>query len=165
MCSHIKSKAQVLLPDFVFSLAIFIVLICIVFFMGNVMFEKSENYKETYMVENLAKNIGYYILSYTGNPENWDPHNVKMIGFSTGKENVINFTKLMFLSSMPYNKSKRFFMPNEEYHFFINITYFNNTKSVFSYGKYPYFSQDVFKITRIGILNQTVVRVEIYVWK
>jgi len=166
MCSRTtNAKGQALLSDFAFSLSIFIIIVSLVFFIEGTIFEKSGEYKEVYVAEDLTENIAYRMLSYTGVPKNWDLSNVRMMGFSTGKENVINFTKIMFLNTMPYNESKKYILSDEKYDFFINITYFNDTKSIFSYGKYPFNSDDVFKMSRIALLNESIVKVDIYVWK
>lgn len=160
----IRKKSQVLLSDFAFSLAIFILIIGAITYIQYNLYIESNKYRESYESYSMLNNLAYKILYYEGTPKNWNLNNIETIGFSTSEDHIINYTKLLMLKSMNYEKSKQYMLEGEDYDYYINITYMNGS-TVFQYGKFPFTSLDIFKQERLGILNNTIVKVKMYVWK
>jgi hypothetical protein len=97
-----------------------------------------------------------------GTPEYWNVSDVIDLGLSN--DHRFNQTKMNFLSSMSYNRSK-ILLGISMYEFLFNVT--NTTKyPIYSYGSYPSNAENVVKVKRAGLLdNGTIVFVEITVWE
>ncbi len=157
-------KGQALLSDFSISIALFLVIIGVSFFIQNEILKENISLIERSNSFRYVEDIGKRLLSYEGDPPNWDPSNFNSLGFSTEKENEINWTKISYLGVMPYETYRIYFIKDLRYNFFLNITYMNKTP-IFSYGVYNENAREISKMVRIGKLNNTVVKVDIFVWR
>ena len=113
--------------------------------------ERNELVEETRKLSEIFFEEGY--------PENWNSTNVAIIGIKT--DNRMDWNKLESLKEMGYQKSLVLLGLNLDY----NMTIFNKTDSVWGFGKSPENASSVVKINRIGILNSSIVYIQILVFK
>ena len=152
-----KLKGQALSFDFLVSAAIFILILTILLTqVGNSakelseIREKNELIKEAYKLSEIFFNKGY--------PENWNSTNVKIIGLQ--KDNRIDWNKLKSLEKIGYQKSLILLGLKNDY----NITIFNDTTPIYSFGKNTEKTSSIIKVDRISILNGSIVSIQILVF-
>jgi hypothetical protein len=96
-----------------------------------------------------------------GIPTHWDSNNVVDLGLMN--DNRYNQTKMNFMkNNIGYDKTKIMLgLSGYEYNFTIFDTEGNN---IFSFGNNPSNPSNLLKIERIGILQSSIVTLEVMVW-
>ena len=154
----ISNKSQVLVYDFFVALSIFLVAIMLLLFNWNLSLEEiSERKRIEYLSSDLNKIAA--IFDKEGFPLYWNSENVKEIGLLNGFE--INWTKLISLKDLGYSKVASLLALSSNYY----LRLYNSSNKIFEFGKLPSNTSTSFRLDRIGILNKTLVRIEIVVWK
>ena len=96
-----------------------------------------------------------------GYPSCWSIENVKEIGLEN--QGYLNWTKLTLLKDMGYSK----FQSLTNFKYFVNVSIKDmQNETIFEFGPNVSFEpKEIVKIVRFSILNQTMVRIEVKVWK
>lgn len=160
-------KAQVWIGDFVIGFLIFTIgLILASRFMFYSMHDNDFD-----RVKAEAGTLTNYFLS-EGVPSDWNNDTIVRLGLTT--DHQLNKTKLSYLFNMSYEKSKEYLVTNYDYLFFFqkNGTPINITKC--GYGKIMPVDcvvdisglekDNLVKISRYTIYNNSIIEVVFYVW-
>ncbi len=152
-----KLKGQALSFDFLLAttISIFVVSLLLIQIGNNAkeldeLREKNELNKDAYKLSEIFFNKGY--------PENWNSTNVKIIGVESN--NRIDWNKLKSLEKIGYQKSLILLGLKNDY----NITIFNDTTPIYSFGKNTENASSIMKVDRISILNDSIVSIQILVF-
>lgn len=153
-----KSKGQSFSFDFLIACGAFL------FFMAIIVAQIGQNSKE--MSEAKEKNDlieEAYTISEIffseGYPSNWEESNVYILGLES--EGRLNYQKLEKFKSMDYQKSLILLGVKNDY----NITVFDNQSAIYTIGKSTSENtSSIVRVDRIGILNGTLVSIQILVF-
>jgi len=151
------SKGQLLSLDLLISITIFTLILAIlvsqISYNSKEIIELREQNKmleESYRIGEIFFREGY--------PENWNESNVEIIGLAT--TNRIDWNKLKKLENLGYQRSLVLLGLDYDY----NITIQGNNIN-WSFGENPSNAKIITKIDRIGILNSTMVTIQVLVFK
>ena len=112
--------------------------------------EKNELTGEAFRLSDIFFDEGY--------PKDWNSTNVKVIGMETN--NRVDWQKLKNLEDLGYQKSLILLGLKNDY----NITIFENISPVYSFGKNIENTSSIIKVDRVGILNNSIVSVQVLVF-
>ena len=159
-------KAQVLSFDFIIASSIFLLVVGIIYIYWiytNIQIEETKNINDITEKAYMASQVWFR----EGYPEYWDNNTVIDLGMEN--DHRFNQTKMDFLNdsisptNIGYNRTKTL-IGLEGYDYFFRI--YNSTDyTLFNFGLYPSNNVDVIKAKRIGILNGSIVTLEVLVWK
>ena len=146
-------KGQIFSFDFLIACSIFILILAVL--VSHIGYNAIQ-LKELKEKHELTKS-GYKlseIFFMEGYPKDWNSSNVKIIGLQT--DNRIDWNKLKELENFGYQKSLILLGLNYDY----NLTIGNYT-----FGKNPENASSAFRINRVGILNSSVVPIQVIIFK
>ncbi len=146
-------KGQIFSFDFLIACSIFILILAVL--VSHIGYNAIQ-LKELKEKHELTKS-GYKlseIFFMDGYPKDWNSSNVKIIGLQT--DNRIDWNKLKELENFGYQKSLILLGLNYDY----NLTIGNYT-----FGKNPENASSAFRINRVGILNSSVVPIQVIIFK
>jgi len=158
-------KAQALSFDFIIAASIFLLVIGIIYIYwiySSIQIEETKNINEMTDKAFTASQVWFR----EGTPKYWDPNNVIDLGLENNKR--FNQTKINFLnksinpSNIGYSKTKTM-IGLEGYEYFFKI-YNTTNDTLFNFGLYPSNAVNIVKTKRIGILNSSIVILEVLVW-
>jgi hypothetical protein len=101
-----------------------------------------------------------------GNPKDWNSSNVVALGILSDKK--INDTKLenfYYLSIEDYSKTQQLFNIHVNYYFYLSKNMTINSSEVEGIGKKPVGEENLVKITRFTIYEDTPSTAYIYIWE
>lgn len=153
------TKGQAMSIDFVFASAIFLLLISFIIIYWsytNIQISETENLEG--MVDKVQL-ISEVIFS-EGYPVYWHPADVINLGLQN--DNRLNRTKIDYLNTIGYPGVKRMIgVGGDDFYFRV---YDQGNQTEFEFGAYPTDEDNLVRLDRIGILDEDIVSVEIYVW-
>jgi hypothetical protein len=150
-------KGQVLSFDLLIAITIFTLVFSILVSQVNYNTKKINELKEQNKMIEEAYKISE-IFFREGYPKNWDENNVDILGLQTN--NRIDWNKLEKLKNLGYQKSLILLGASYDY----NITLQSNTIK-WSFGKSIENYSTIVKISRLGILNSSIVSIQVLVLK
>ena len=150
-------KGQVLSFDLLIAVTIFSLILAILVSQINRNTEKINELREqNKMIEEAYKISDIFFRE--GYPRNWNETNVEILGLQTN--NRIDWNKLEKLKNLSYQKSLVLLGASYDY----NITIQSNAIN-WTFGKSIENYSTIVKINRIGILNSSIVLIQIMVLK
>ena len=150
-------KGQVLSFDLLIAVTIFSLILAILVSQINRNTEKINELREqNKMIEEAYKISDIFFRE--GYPKNWNETNVEILGLQTN--NRIDWNKLEKLKNLGYQKSLVLLGASYDY----NITIQSNAIN-WTFGKSIENYSTIVKINRIGILNSSIVLIQIMVLK
>jgi len=160
MVRLLSVKGQVFSSDFLIACTLFILVLIVLYGYWTYSYNEIEETRNIDMMiykTNLASEAWFR----EGTPKYWDPSDIIEIGLMN--DHNFNQTKMDSLNvSLGYNRTKSLLDITGYDYFFGVINATNHT--IFSFGLYPSDSENIVKVKRIGILNETIVSVEVLVW-
>jgi hypothetical protein len=154
-------KGQAFSMDFLVASAIFIIALTIIF----TYWGYSEIQIEDTSVQNdmSAKlDLASQIWFREGSPVYWSPGNVVELGMENS--NQFNWTKMAFLNNnITYGQAANL-IGTSEYYLFYRV-YNESNSTLFKYGFYPSQPTIVMRAERVGILNDSIAKVEVILWR
>ena len=149
-------KGQVLSFDLLVAIVIFsLVLAILVAQISYNSKEIDELRKQNEMIEEAYKISEIFFRE--GYPKDWNESNVEILGLETNGR--IDWDKIKKLESLGYQKSLSLLGANYNYNITIESTTLN-----WNFGKNPENSTTITKINRLGILNSSLVSIQILVF-
>jgi len=150
-------KGQVLSFDLLISITLFALILGILASQINYNTKKINEIREQNKMVGEAYKISD-IFFREGYPKNWNETNVEILGLQTN--NRIDWNKLKKLKNLGYQKSLVLLGANYDY----NITIQSNAIN-WSFGKSIENYSTIVKINRLGILNSSIVHIQVMVLK
>jgi len=159
-------KAQALSFDFIIAASIFLLVVGIIYIYWiytNTQIEETKNIND--MIDKTYS--ASYIWFREGYPSFWNSTDVIDLGMEN--DHRFNQTKMNFLNksidptNIGYNKTKTFISLGG-YDYFFRI-YNSTDDTLFNFGLYHSNPRNVVKVERIGILNGSIVTLEVLVWQ
>lgn len=153
-------KGQVLSGDFLTASIIFILTIIILFsYWGyaNIQLEETRRLNEITDIAHTISNVWFR----EGIPEYWNASNVIDLGLQNNHR--FNQSKLNSLNEMGYTQVKKM-IGVSVYDFYLRI-YDTENNTFFDFGSFPSTSENIVKVKRVGIMNNSIVFVETLVWE
>jgi len=158
-------KAQALSFDFIIAASIFLLVIGIIYIYwiySSVQIDETRNINEMTKRAFTSSEVWFR----EGTPEYWDPNDVIDLGMENNKR--FNQTKIDYLNksidptNIGYDKTKTM-IGLGGYEYFFRIS--NSTDdTLFNFGLYPNEAKNIVKVKRIGLLNGSIVVLEVLVW-
>lgn len=153
-------KGQAFSADFLIACSLFIVAMGLIFIYWSYASQQIEETRTSSdMIDKM--NLASQVWFKEGAPIYWSPENVIEIGLQNNHQ--FNLTKMNSLNSLGYNKFKTF-LGAENYNIYYTV-YDENNRTLFEFGIYPSQTENLMKTTRIGILNRTIVMVDVLLWE
>jgi len=153
-------KGQLLSSDFLIASSIFIIVTAIIFsYWTYTTIQIEENRKIDDIID--AAFLASNVWMREGTPNYWNSTNVVDIGLQNNHR--FNETKLVYLNEIGYSKVKSM-IGLTQYNLYLRIYDFNNN-TFFTFGNFSSNAENVVKIKRIGLLNNTIVYVDTVVWE
>ena len=158
-------KAQVLSFDFIMAASIFLLVVGIIYIYwiySSMQIEETKNINDMTDKAYIATQVWFR----EGIPEYWDDNTVIDLGMENNHR--FNQTKMDFLNdsinptNIGYNRTKTL-IGLGSYDYFFRI-YNSTDDTLFNFGLYPSNADNVVKVKRIGILNSSIVILEVLVW-
>jgi len=155
---YMSTKAQIISSDFIVALSVFLIIIAIIY---SLWITKSYSIEEERRIASLGDSaiLASNILMREGNPKYWNQTNVIDLGLQNN--NRLNQTKIEMLNDIGYKKVKSM-LGLQNYEFFMNI-YDSSNRTIFDFG-YMGEAKNIAKVKRAGILNESIVFIDIMVW-
>ena len=146
-------KGQIFSFDFLIACSIFILILAVL--IGHIGYNTIQlnELKEKHELTRTGYKLSE-IFFMEGYPKDWNSSNVKIIGLQTN--NRIDWNKLKELENFGYQKSLILLGLNYDY----NLTIGN-----YSFGKNPENASSAFRINRVGILNSSIVPIQVIIFK
>lgn len=122
--------------------------------------------------DETARVVAEQLVESPGYPTHWEQislltdNNVRTIGL-TQERNVLNLNKIQKLVHLNDDQNYSFIkrvLGVSRYDFQVNISYLNGTQ-MYSYGRTPSPNSLVSVVSRLALLNNNVVVVNVYVWE
>ncbi|MEM7825091.1 MAG: hypothetical protein QXO27_03920 [Candidatus Aenigmatarchaeota archaeon] len=155
-----SAKGQVFSTDFVIACSIFILAIGAIFVYWRYV---NTEIQDTRVLIEMSEKL--YLVSQIwfreGVPEYWSPDSVIELGLQNNHE--LNQTKMNNLNLIGYSKFLNL-VGSENYYVYYRLRDEKNS-TLFTFGYYPNNEKNVMKLERIGILNQTIVIIEVLLWR
>ena len=176
-------KGQMFSAELMLAYVIFTIVLVVVVYLWTSTVRDILESEETYDIESTAVDVSEGLMRTAGSPEGWDKENVQAAGLANGSRNLQKDKILAFVDLLDvtkYDNDCPGGISNYEcnkhltgagvYDFYLSIEYLNGSivsdgGTTFVTGKPP--SGDTKKVTmmRTGLLNTTIVRVRVVVWR
>ena len=161
MVKLLSVKAQVFSFDFIIACSIFILFLVVLYGYWTYSYIEIEETRSINRMIDKA-NLASQAWFREGTPKYWNSSNVIEMGLKNNHE--FNQTKMNSLNtSLGYNRTKSL-LDIVGYEYFFKV-YNATNDTVFSFGLYPSNPENLVKVKRIGILNDTIVTIDVLVWK
>ena len=156
-----SAKGQVFSSDFFVGLTIFLIGLSILIIFWNYTNYKIRAKRAVEDLSRLALSISN-VFFIEGEPKYWNPENVVILGFSN--DGRLNWTKINYMKEIGYEKTRK--MLSCPYHLQLRIINATNDFLIFNLTKEGISDAEfVAKAERYGILNSSIVRIEVIVWR
>jgi len=154
------SKGQTFSADFLIAACVFLSVTAIIYSYWFHTFSKIE---EKRIVEDMSDKLFLLarIWSKEGYPIHWSANDVKELGLQN--EHKLNSTKIVSLKELGYQKVKDL-TGCGLYDFFFRV-YNQTNHTIFQFGIFPQNANYVLKTRRLGILNESMVMIDVILWK
>ena len=161
-------KAQVWSTDFVGSVVIFFLSVMLILFIWN--YSVYTNTQQTVLNEmnGLTIKVTDMLVRSQGIPADWNLSNVQLAGLAT-EENVLNTTKVDFLTSMDYDTLKNR-LNTVGHDFYMELYYINNTPAANSSGHtiriglYPSGASAIIPVERYVLYEEKPAKMRFMFW-
>lgn|GEM_PF-488170 len=180
---NIKRKGQVFTWDLAISIAVFLIVLAMLFYMWDSTVTKSTEIKDIYEMEIIATEVTEQLIRTPGIPRDWEikengsykynVSNITALGLANVEPRVLNDEKILRFIDLDYREITPL-IGTRQYDFYFNMTYINETtnneEQLFIGGKEIFCgvkkSSEAFALTakRTAILNDTIVRIYFTVW-
>jgi len=180
---NIKRKGQVFTWDLAISIAVFLIVLAMLFYMWDSTVTKSTEIKDIYEMEIIATEVTEQLIRTPGIPRDWEikengsykynVSNITALGLANVEPRVLNDEKILRFIDLDYREITPL-IGTRKYDFYFNMTYINETtdneEQLFIGGKEISHgakkSSEAFALTakRTAILNDTIVRIYFTVW-
>jgi len=156
----VSVKAQVFSFDFLIASSIFLLAIGVIYIYwiySNIQIEETKRINDIIDKTYFASQVWFR----EGTPPGWNSTNIIDLGLENNHR--FNQTKMDIMkTSLGYEKTKNLVgLGGYQY----NFTVYDTTNAVFSFGQNPSNPKNLVKVKRIGVLNGSLVTVEIMVWE
>jgi len=154
------NKAQTFSADFLIASCVFLMITSLVYAYWTYIFTGME---ERRFVEDMSEKIhlASQIWFKEGYPIYWSADNVRELGLQN--DNKLNYTKILSLEDIGYQKVKTL-IGCENYDLFYRL-YDQTNYTIFQFGTPPTNAEYVMREKRIGILNESIVLIDVVLWK
>ena len=153
-------KGQVLSFDFIVASSIFLLFVGILFvywIYSNVQMEETQRMNDMIDKTYLASQVWFR----EGTPPDWDSTNVIDLGLQSAHR--FNQSKMDIMNiSLGYGRTKTL-IGLGGYEYFFRI-YNSTNDTIFNFGLYSSNPENLVKIKRVGILNGSLVTLEVMTW-
>lgn len=161
MVRLLSVKAQAFSFDFLMACSIFILVLVILYGYWTYTYKEIEETRNINTIIDKA-NLASQAWFRDGTPIYWDSNNVIDLGLQN--DHRFNETKMDILNvSIGYNRTKTL-IGLDGYDYFFRI-YNSTNDTVYNFGQYLVDADNVVKVNRIGILNGSIVSLEVVVWE
>lgn len=154
-------KGQVLSIDYIVSAIVFLAATSFFIYFISIYDEDNKIEQSKTYFFNKANEVKDAFIYYPGIPYYWNLSYVIKYGFAN-ERNVLNKTKLYYLQHIPYENFKNAF--NIIGDVFVNISYVNGTPYLLYGLQPPSTSSIIVKSKGYGLIDKSVVAVEVQVW-
>lgn len=156
-----KSKAQLVMSDFLIGVVILIFIIVISAPIWGRTVENIRIKEERSEMENLVLSISDQMVKSPGMPSDWNRTNIKSIGLAE-EDNVLDSMKVSNFTSLGADKTK-YLLGIENYNFIFRLR--NTNEIIFvEYGSLPITASEVVIIRRIVLYENLPTMMEFGVW-
>ena len=161
-------KGQVWSTDFVSSVVVFFISVVAVLFIWN--YSVYSNSQQTVLndINSLAIKISDSLVRTGGLPFGWNDSSVQLIGLAS-QENVLNTTKVDYLTSMGYDTLKNKLKTGGS-ELYLEIRYINGSVATNSSGQelavgtYPSAASMIVPVERYVLLNELPAKMRLMLW-
>jgi hypothetical protein len=155
---YTSTKGQAITYDFFMAMAIFFIILVIVFsYWAYSLKEIEETRAKEEAFDSLLKASQVWFKE--GYPVYWSNETVVEIGLANDRK--INRTKVELLNDLGYQKFLSL-MNLGMFNVFYNVT--NETSVVLEFGNPPISANNIYRIERVGVLDNQAVKVETIIW-
>ncbi|OYT42702.1 MAG: hypothetical protein B6U88_02925 [Candidatus Aenigmarchaeota archaeon ex4484_56] len=151
-------KGQIFSFDFIVAFSIFVLLLTIFTVQVGQYIIHSSEIKERQDMDNEAYEISD-VFFREGVPSNWTDSNVKIIGLESNER--ISWDKIKKFENLGYQKTLILLGSKYDY----NLQIFNKSSVIWEFGKNPENYSSIAKIVRISILNNTIISIQVLIFK
>lgn len=152
-------KGQIFSSDFLIASSIFLIAIAVIYiYWGYASAEIEESRITNDMIDKLY--LASHVWFREGTPRYWDSSNVIELGLQSDHE--FNQTKMSSLTTIEYQRTLTL-LGVENYNIYYRV-YDESNNTLFEFGLFPYEAENVLRLKRVGILNQSIAMVDVILW-
>lgn len=159
MVKYLSAKAQIFSADFLIACSIFLIAVTILYvYWGYASLQIEETRRTNDMIDKL--NLASQAWFKEGTPTYWSADDVVELGLQNNHE--FNHTKLEILKNeIGYQKALALLGLNYN----LNYTVYDEDRNLkFTFGRAPSNPNNLMKLRRVGILNESIAIMEVMLW-